>query len=83
MTTNDEKLLIEISTKQDILIKQNSIDHNAITTHLAKLNDKVVANVLGVAQNKDRIATQWKIGSGVLSVIGVIIVGIVLRLLFG
>jgi len=83
MTTPGEKLLIEISTKQDILIKHNSIDHNEITTHLAKLNDKVTANVLGVAQNKDRIATQWKIGGGVLSVIGVIIVGIVLRLVFG
>jgi len=83
MATKDEKLLIEISTKQDILIKQNSIDHNALAIHLAKLNDKVAANVLGVAQNKDRIATQWKIGGGVLSVIGVIIVGIVLRLLFG
>jgi len=83
MVTTNDKLLIEISTKQDILIKQNSIDHNEITTHLAKLNDKVTANVLGVAQNKDRIATQWKIGGGVLSVIGVIIVGIVLRLVFG
>jgi len=61
----------------------NAKDHSLVSRHLADMNGTVVQNSIDIARNMDRVATQWKIGGSILGFIGLLLVGIILRLLFG
>lgn len=87
---NDSRLLIRIDEKLDISCAQNKVDHatmvnsvGEVRKELKAINGQVTKNMLAIAQNKDRITTQWKIGGWVMAIFGMVIVALVVRTLLG